>query len=342
MFQRVSTEGQIKIYRCTGCGIEARVAETPPDKIHCQCAAKEVDKASVIITSYNEGDKLKTTVDSVRRNTTNAEIILIDDASDDGSINALDVDKMIRNNKRQGIINSRRQGVAAATGKTLTFLDGHHKVSEGCINMCAELALETGSIVYPRVYGWEQRNWTGYGCFMQLKTRDYEGGFGARWNFREPRDCVSRTSMFIVPGYTMGREAYAKCELIDGMMNWGASEPNLAVKAFFTDTDLLVHKGPLCQHFFRAQGTSHYRLDGRIAKCNHLRVARVCFEEETWKNYWRTGPLSRLVHRRFLDQIEANPLIEKQRLAFREIKKRSDEEFWRGLLFQPTPEGVAC
>lgn len=295
---------------------------------------------SVVIIAYNEGDEVRKTVESVRTNTSRCEIILVDDGSTDGSCSNVPVDKLVRHEKRSGIVFSRRAGVAASSGDTLAFLDGHQRVSEGCLNVCAGIAIHQNAIVYPSVYGLVKRHWTGHGATMQLKNQDHVGLFGGRWIMKEPRDTVSRISMFIVPGYVMDRVAWSKCELIEGMQNWGASEPALAVKAFFTDTHILHHKRPVAQHMFRAKGTAHYPLHGRTAKLNHLRVARVCFEPDTYDNYWRKS-LAYLIDDKAFDEVASDPVIERQRLAFREIKVRSDSEFWRGLLHVPLPEGVA-
>lgn len=303
---------------------------------------------SVIITSFNEGDEVKKTVDSIRANTAGQyEIILVDDGSTDGSCDGHDV-HVIRHQESQGIAASRRVGVAAARGDAFAFLDGHQRVSKGCLNRCAALSLERDAIVWPDVRGLVDRNWCGHGGIMKLmkgvekdkKTRR-EGLYGGRYRSGKPRDVVSRCSTMIVPGYTMSRKAWDKCELIDGLKRWGASEPALTVKAFFTDTDVLhLCDGSLARHFFRPSGKIPYSAPWSLARRNHALISRVCFEDETWQKFWRGVYKKLKVTDEQLAEIEQDPLIETQRADFKKIKKRPDSEFWRGLLHEPVPAGV--
>jgi glycosyltransferase involved in cell wall biosynthesis len=57
----------------------------------------------VIITSFNEGGDVKATIDSVRANTTDVEVVLVDDGSTDGSCADAGADVVIQHSERVGI-----------------------------------------------------------------------------------------------------------------------------------------------------------------------------------------------------------------------------------------------
>ncbi len=86
-------------------------------------------EVTVIIPTYNRADYLKKSVRSVRDQTfSNFEIIIINNYSDDNTLNVIDSfnDKRIQviNFKNNGIIaRSRNQGILRARGKYIAFLD---------------------------------------------------------------------------------------------------------------------------------------------------------------------------------------------------------------------------
>jgi len=62
-------------------------------------------------------------------------------------------------------------------------------------------------------------------------------------------------------------------------------------------------------------------------------VARVCFEQKTWDEYWFPKVFRRHLRKRegLIEEFEAGPIVDQQR-EFEKIKQRPDDEFWRGLI----------
>jgi len=90
----------------------------------------------------------------------------------------------------------------------------------------------------------------------------------------------------VVPGYVIPREVFRRVRWIESLRGWGASEPAITVKAFFQDIDLLHVCGPLARHMFRPGSKIPYATPWQSVWRNHALVARVCFDQRTWLEYW--------------------------------------------------------
>lgn len=112
-------------------------------------------KYSCIICAYNEGHKLADTVASIEKTIKSSqrndvEIIVIDDASTDGSMPeslSSDITSVCVNQGNKGISYSRNKGIQNAAGEYVIFLDAHILIAEG-VDFFGELdiALDSGRI----------------------------------------------------------------------------------------------------------------------------------------------------------------------------------------------------
>ena len=89
-------------------------------------------KATVVIPSHNEGDMLPWTVGQVAEHSPDAEVIVVDDHSDDGSgddtrqeYRANSRVTVLQPSKRLGAVGARNHGAGHATGDYLVFIDAH-------------------------------------------------------------------------------------------------------------------------------------------------------------------------------------------------------------------------
>ena len=102
----------------------------------------KVPLVSVIIQNYNGLDYLKKWLGSVLNlNYPNFEVIVVDDASTDRSVEYVEHLrlsssrlKLIRSSKRLGIAEGRNVGIRAAEGKFLFFLDNDVEVDSNCLD----------------------------------------------------------------------------------------------------------------------------------------------------------------------------------------------------------------
>ncbi|NXM85915.1 GLT15 acetylgalactosaminyltransferase, partial [Oenanthe oenanthe] len=137
-----------------------------PEVRHPLCLQQKYDSslptASVIICFHDEAwSTLLRTVHSIMDTAPKAflkDIILVDDLSQQGPlksalseyISKLDGVKLIRSNKRLGVIRGRMLGAARATGDVLIFMDSHCECQKGWLEpLLARLSSNRNSVVSP-------------------------------------------------------------------------------------------------------------------------------------------------------------------------------------------------
>ncbi|NXI14856.1 GLT15 acetylgalactosaminyltransferase, partial [Irena cyanogastra] len=137
-----------------------------PEVRHPLCLQQKYDSslptASVIICFHDEAwSTLLRTVHSIMDTAPKAflkDIILVDDLSQQGPlksalseyISKLDGVKLIRSNKRLGVIRGRMLGAARATGDVLIFMDSHCECQKGWLEpLLARLSTSRNSVVSP-------------------------------------------------------------------------------------------------------------------------------------------------------------------------------------------------
>src|SRR4029077_19962723 len=83
----------------------------------------------------NEGNWLSATVEHVRATMPNdAELVIVDDASTDGSVEQLEQTsgvRLARLSSRQGVAGARNVGARSSTGDIIVFSDGHVRPGAG-------------------------------------------------------------------------------------------------------------------------------------------------------------------------------------------------------------------
>jgi len=298
-------------------------------------SASQPLRISVVVTAHNEGANLSNTLASVVRQTASAhEIIVVDDGSDDDSCKGLTElgIRHIRNSTRVGVAHSRNAGCAAARGDAFAFLDGHQRLTTGCLDECVDVALTRQAVVWPDVQELDGRGWMGHGGTFQLCRK--KGYFSAQWCHAAPTERVSRINALVAPGYMIPRQLYHKLRWISRLRGWGGSEAAIGVKAFFLDIPLLHVCGPVAHHLFRK--SFHYPTTWDAIWRNHALIARICFSAETWHKHWFPNVFAPRLSSAVIEELES-PDVEREHVAFQTQKVRTDEEFWSHLLRQSPP-----
>ncbi|HUX16294.1 MAG TPA: glycosyltransferase, partial [Phycisphaerae bacterium] len=179
----------------TCCGPSWRCARYATKVTAKRCAACD-DPApaftgiiGVVIPSRNEGAEIAATVASIRAAavaTTTSYVL--DDASSDGSCDALDDATVIRHAEPIGVGRSRNEGAEAALAAGADvgiFMDAHMRVPYGTLETLAARALETGGIVASASTGFDGSSFWGAGCRLEYVIEPPPGesdGLLAKWH----------------------------------------------------------------------------------------------------------------------------------------------------------------
>jgi glycosyltransferase involved in cell wall biosynthesis len=293
-------------------------------------------RISVIITVHNEGEELHRTLRSVTENTRGlVEIIVVDDGSQDSSCDGIASEKIrvIRHESRIGVAYSRDEASRAAHGDVFCYLDGHQRVNPECLDRCARTALESNAITCPDVRNYGLFGWRLYGANFKLCPK--HGFFTCDWRQWRIRRRISPVTGLRAPPYCIPKTHYSRVAWSESLKGWGASEASVGVRSFFSGVPILHVGGPLSLHRFRRRFSYETTWDGIWR--NHAIIARVCFDERTWKRYW----LPR-VFEAHLTEAARNDLksdaVQAEHETFQALKVRSDRQFWTDLLQQRPPE----
>ncbi|XP_029518799.1 polypeptide N-acetylgalactosaminyltransferase 4-like [Oncorhynchus nerka] len=237
-----------------------------------ECRAKKFDyrrlpTTSVIIAFYNEAwSTLLRTIHSVLESTPAVllrEIILIDDFSDrvylksqlEQYISNWERVRLIRTNKREGLVRARLIGASYATGDVLTFLDCHCECVPGWIEPLLERIGENEStIVCPVI---DTIDWNSFEFYMQT-DEPMIGGFDWRLTFQwhaipevERKKRKSRIEPIRSPTMAGGLFAVSKAYFEHlgtydmGMDVWGGENLELSFRVWQCGGSLEIHP---CSH----------------------------------------------------------------------------------------------
>lgn len=293
---------------------------------------------SVIITTHNEGRELNRTVSSVVENTPSlAEVIVVDDGSDDRSCDALSANavRVIRHDNRVGVAQSRDEGSRAAHGDVLCYLDAHQRVDKRCLDRCACVAIEHQAITCPDLRD--------YGLFKpRARGADFQmcpeqGYFSARWRQRFQSPGVSSVTALRAPPYLVPRWMYVDISWSRSLQGWGASEASMVIKSFFMGIGILHIAGPLARHRFRREFSYATTWEGIWR--NHAIIARICFDDSTWFGYWLPQVFEPHLTEEARQAI-ASAEVQAEHQAFLKKKVRTDRQFWTDLLHTLPPAGI--
>lgn len=132
----------------------------------------------------------------------------------------------------------------------------------------------------------------------------------------------------------MPRAIYDRVRWPSELRGWGGSEAAISLKAFFLGIPILHLCGPLTRHLFKK--SFQYQVNSEGVAWNHAVIARVCFDERTWMEYWLPHVFAKELPESILRELDS-PAIRDEQREFERKKVRSDRDFWRWLLKVPEP-----
>ncbi|XP_061320860.1 polypeptide N-acetylgalactosaminyltransferase 15 isoform X2 [Pezoporus flaviventris] len=265
-----------------------------------RCLQQEYDSslptASVIICFHDEAwSTLLRTVHSIMDTAPKAslkDIILVDDLSQQGPlksalseyISKLDGVKLIRSNKRLGVIRGRMLGAARATGDVLIFMDSHCECQKGWLEpLLARLSSNRNSVISPVI---DVIDWKTFQYYHSVSL--HRGVFDWKLNFHwepvpEREEKVRQSSISpirspVVAGavVAMDRHYFQNIGAYDSdMTTWGAENLELSIRTWLCGGSVEIIPCSRVGHVYRNHFPHAFSYEDAIVR-NKIRIA------ETW------------------------------------------------------------
>ncbi|RLW11550.1 hypothetical protein DV515_00001642 [Chloebia gouldiae] len=283
-------------------GLSERIAlrRDLPEVRHPLCLQQKYDSslptASVIICFHDEAwSTLLRTVHSIMDTAPKAflkDIILVDDLSQQGPlksalseyISKLDGVKLIRSNKRLGVIRGRMLGAARATGDVLIFMDSHCECQKGWLEpLLARLSSSRNSVVSPVI---DVIDWKTFQYYHSVGL--HRGVFDWKLDFHwEPvpeheekvrQSPISPIRSPAVAGavVAMDRHYFQNTGAYDSDMTmWGAENLELSIRTWLCGGSVEIIPCSRVGHVYRNHFPHTFSYEEAIVR-NKIRIA------ETW------------------------------------------------------------
>ncbi len=310
-------------------------------------------RATIVIAAHNEGTLLKKTVDSVKQTlgSLEAEIVVVDDASTDGSVQGVQrAHPDLRVEvfpERAGVSRTKDRGARVATGDVLVFLDGHCKPEPEAIERLVEdVELSGGdAVITPRICALDPETWqnktdqVGHGFQVQLDTLDanWRGLDEMRSTQLNGSRVVYETPTLIGCVVALSRRVYVRLHGFDtDMLSWGSEDVDLGVQSWLLGHPVLHDPVPLVGHRFQ-KSFDTYTVPTGHALANQLRMARKTFSDrvwEAWLPWFRQGQPSDHWEQSWRVFFERWESVERERQYL--LANRIHDEFWYSRRFALT------
>ena len=240
---------------------------------------------SIIIPCKNEMNNIKWTIDSLLKSKNNLkyEVIVVDDASTDGSTEFLKAqisgekyrDIILIKTNNIGVAAARNMGASVAKGKYLFFFDAHIKVPDKWAdNLINTLIKAKASLVAPCISDITNISSAGYG-------QTWNDEFKITWFSKKPKE---GDEIPLAGGAALGitREAFNKIGGFDHLFKvWGREDEEICLKAWLYGYRIVINPDVIVQHLFRE---SHpYKVTVVNVTYNTICLACSHFEMERLK-----------------------------------------------------------
>ncbi len=273
--------------------------ETPTDRY--QQPGGDPMRASIVIASLNEGDKLWRTVGSCLKTAAGlgCEVVVADDGSTDGSLGELrrrfPQARIVTHAERLGVSPTKDLAGRSAGGEVLVFLDGHCKPEPGALARLVAGVEATGgrAILTPAVPALDAERWENkmhqVGQGYRIDLEQFDCGWIGLERMRESGEVPGRllyeSPALIGCCLAIGRAAYERLWGFDpDMRMWGVEDLDFGLKAWLMGHPILHDSEAVVGHRFRA-GFDNYAVPMEHIVANQLRMARKNFTDAVWEEW---------------------------------------------------------
>ncbi|KAF8569165.1 hypothetical protein P879_02484, partial [Paragonimus westermani] len=278
-----------------------------------QSFSSNLPSTAVIICFHNEClSTLLRSVHSVLDTTPEdllKEIILVDDHSTyddlkkplDQYIEQMPKVKLIRTQKREGLIRARLIGTNATTAQVLTFLDSHIECTKGWLEPLLECIHANHTSVVSPVIDCINDDTFAYEPLMMdhIQVGGFDWDLSFSWHFPPHRDRnrpgapYSPISTPTIAGglFSIHRDFFERLGFYDQQMEvWGGENLELSFKTWMCGGSLKIHPCSHVGHVFRAKSPYVQSSDAiKTVRRNLVRLAEVWMDDYKGFFYERLG-----------------------------------------------------
>lgn len=257
-------------------------------------------RTSVIIAAHNEGPSLRKTVQSCIETSTDLdyEIIISDDASNDGSIEEVEQRftqvRIHRHATRQGASQTKADGARHARGQILVFLDAHTKPEGNAILQLVRDVedLNGEAIVTPAVPSLDTEEWKndadtighGYGIDL-LNLSCYWLDLQQMRRVTDIGRPMYETPALIGCALAVSRRLYEEMQGFDPhMRSWGIEDIDFGLRCWLLGKRILHDPAVYIGHRFR-DSFDNYEVPVGDVIANQIRMAYKNFTPSVWTQW---------------------------------------------------------
>lgn len=238
---------------------------------------------SIVLAGHNENQYVERTLQSIVDTTAAKalkEIIIVDDASSpplaanmSEKFRETPLVRIVRNEERLGLIQSKQLGGNAATGDFIVFLDLHVKPTPGWLGALRRDSLSNPKrIAVPAIPILNGTTWEQEGSAVGYKMM-FDWDLSFNW-FEDDNDVVPCMSGGLL-GLT--REWWEHTGgLDDGMQVWGAENIEQSVRTWLSGGEIVVSRQSRVLHVFRP--SFPYTINFTKVNYNKVRLLEVWFD----------------------------------------------------------------
>ncbi|MFI8686183.1 glycosyltransferase [Rossellomorea sp. NPDC077527] len=285
---------------------------------------KDHSKVSIIFPVKNEGSNVKKTLNSLFSTATKIEyeVIIVDDASDDGCCDFLEQSHFKNKVKKIRTLGvgpsvARNIGAENATSDYLMFCDAHLTFQPHWIDkLLTPLKSDLTDVVCPAIASMDDPKVIGYGQTLSNSLR-------IQWHKKRPY--LFNTA--IIPGgcFLIKRDVFFKVGGFEtGFKTWGHEDVELSIKLWLFGYRCSCEPSVTILHLFRK---SHpYNVDYDGVYYNLLRMAYLHFDQERIK---KTKDL--IIHRspKKIESLVLKDGVEKRRREYFQKRAFNDEWYFK-------------
>lgn len=281
-------------------------------------------KISIIFPVKNEGENVRTTLDSLFMKKTNYpfEIIVVNDGSVDNCCDFLiDYHKKefitLIETKGIGSARARNEGANSASGEYLIFCDAHLTFEDWWIDQLIDPLIQgLTDAISPAIGSMNDENFIGYGQTLKSNLR-------IKWNTKTNKLCETA----ILPGACLAikKSVFEKIGGFEkGFLTWGHEDVEFSIKLWLFGYQCHVLPTVKVLHLFR--NNLPYKVEYEDIYYNMLRMAYSHF------NIKRIMKCKNLIFHSKAREIELRVLehgVLKQRRQYAKDRKRTDDWYFK-------------